>query len=107
MVGYILLIIVNKILKKLIIILVLFVETMSLVSCSTEDAQRTTEQFCECVEKEEYSTNTTNYQIWILTNAVYPTDYTCVSNGYTYFKYSYTSGTGEIVRVRNRVECNQ
>jgi len=78
---------------KTILLIVLF------SSCSTEEKTTCT----ECVEVLEYSTDAD--PTWIYANQKFPTDYNCLSNGYTYIVSGYQSATGNYVYRRRRVEC--
>ena len=81
--------------KKL--LLVLF-SAVLLLSCSAEEVSREGSTDCGCVEVEETSKQSENYQIWRPTGDVFPTLYSgCL--------YNYEGALGEWYRVRRKVSC--
>ena len=91
--------------KKL--LLVLF-SAVLLFSCSAEEVSREGSGSCDCVEVEETSKQSENYQIWRPTGDVFPTLYSGCSNDGLIVPgslYNYEGASGEWYRVRRKVSC--
>ena len=90
--------------KKL--LLVLF-SAVLLLSCSADEVERGSGS-CDCVEVEETSKQSENYQIWRPTGDVFPTLYSGCSNDGLIVPgslYNYEGASGEWYRVRRKVSC--
>ena len=89
--------------KKLLFILL----SVLLFSCSADEVSREGGS-CGCVEVEETSKQSENYQIWRPTGDVFPTLYSgCSNNGLIVpgSLYNYEGASGEWYRVRRKVYC--
>lgn len=89
--------------KKISLLAILF----TIVSCTTDRANRVAQTGCDCVEIVEYATSSDNFKVWMYVKTL-PTNYPCSQNGYTFNTAQYDDNNvipKITVRERHRVKC--